>query len=420
MTRQLFLRLMLIALAASAIMAIASIYASSDIAWRILATTLIAAVACALMIPVAPREGSAGMDGLQRTVCGYLAIAFAVCMLPVWDIRMGSRSEFLLGLWFSVGIPALALAIAGLRGRRNEDRSRALAEHIAIGGASGAILLALVVDMLCGSLLGATWEYALMSGFVCVAGSIVASASALGRRTASSARIMPAPAPEPIDRVLGTLGMVAGTAWVTLAVMALVHDGRASAAALIHSSSDLWPLAVMCMAVALPCAIWCAIGLSRVTGPARFLRHAAAGSALALGAVVSFAVAQVIWTDVARLDDMLARLIGALAVVGASSLLAALVMMRLSMGRCIVADPIESLAWTCPRCATRGSIGLGEHCCAACGLAVHIELRDDRCPGCGYDLRGQPAGAVACPECGRTRQMPGQAAAAAARSPAAH
>ena len=44
MTRQLFLRLMLVALAASALMAIVSIYADTRIAWRIMGSTILAAV----------------------------------------------------------------------------------------------------------------------------------------------------------------------------------------------------------------------------------------------------------------------------------------------------------------------------------------------------------------------------------------
>jgi len=32
-------------------------------------------------------------------------------------------------------------------------------------------------------------------------------------------------------------------------------------------------------------------------------------------------------------------------------------------------------------------------------------VRDDVCPACKYDLRGQMHGP--CPECGRLRQMPG-------------
>jgi hypothetical protein len=38
-------------------------------------------------------------------------------------------------------------------------------------------------------------------------------------------------------------------------------------------------------------------------------------------------------------------------------------------------------------------------------LVLLLAVRDDVCPACKYDLRGQMHGP--CPECGRLRQMPG-------------
>jgi predicted amidophosphoribosyltransferase len=54
---------------------------------------------------------------------------------------------------------------------------------------------------------------------------------------------------------------------------------------------------------------------------------------------------------------------------------------------------------------------LGESACASCGLVLLLAVRDDLCPACKYDLRGQANGP--CPECGRLRQMPGLVSVAA-------
>ena len=405
MTRQLFLRLMLVALAVSALMAIVSIYAESELSWRIMGSTILAAVTCGLMIPVAPREGASGMDLLQRTVFGYLVIAFAISMTMMWDLVGGRRGESLLWIWMMVGVPSLTIAVMALRNRRREDRSLALAERVAITGAYATMAITTAVDLIIFSS-SAGVEESLLVGFSCVGGTVVASCSAIGQRRMSLERLMPLPSPAQSDRALGSLGIWTGIAWTVLSIITVFERAASWGAGLPTSQSQLLPIAVLCVTVALPCAIWCGLGISRVTGPARYLRHSSAASALALGVVLSYVSMATAWFGETFRGDTVGRLVGALIVVGISSLLAALVMMRLSMGRRIAAEPIESLDWTCPRCATRTTISLGQHCCAGCGLTVQIDLRDDRCPACAYDLRGQPAGASTCPECGRPRQMP--------------
>ena len=405
MTRQLFLRLMLVALATSAFMAIVSIYADSKDSWRIMASTILAAVTCGLMIPVAPREGTSGMDLLQRTVFGYLVIAFAVGMVMTWDLASARKGESFFWIWMMVGVPSLTIAVMALRNRRREDRSLALAERVAITGAYATMAITTVVDLI-GFSPYAGVEESLLVGFSCVGGTVVASCSAIGRRGLSMQRLTPLPSPAQSDRALGSVGIWTGIAWTVLSIISVFERAASWSAGMPTSQSQVLPIAVLCITVALPCAIWCGLGISRVTGFARYLRHSSAASALALGVVLSYVSMATAWFGETFRGDTVGRLIGALIVVGISSLLAALVTMRLSMGRRIAAEPIESLDWTCPRCATRSTIGTGEHSCAGCGLAVQIAFRDDRCPACAYDLRGQPAGAPTCPECGRARQMP--------------
>jgi hypothetical protein len=410
MTKQLFLRSMLVALGLSAVLAIASIYAGGSLAGRLLLTTLFASLACALMLPHAPREAGARLDLLQRTVLGFILVAFALGTLTVWDvdlIRPGG-SDDLAVLWLMVGVPALGVAYPGLRSRRRTDRSLALSERVAFLGAACAMAACLASMLLLGS--GGMWmETQFLIGWICVAGALVGSASALGRRAASSERFAPPPPATAVDRAIGATGMLAALGWSASATLAVAIDQVARQTGAPDRSMVVWPIAIGCAGLALPCAIWCALGLSRVTGIARFLRHLSAGAALMLGVLATLVAA------LAALDERyvlrggsVIELMSALAVVSMSSLIAAAVMMRLHRGRAVASDPIESIDWNCPRCSTHARIGAGEHSCVGCGLAVRIAFRDDRCPACAYDLRGQPADAPNCPECGRVRQLPAE------------
>jgi len=402
MTRSIFLRLMLVALGLSALLAIVSIYAADETSWRLLTTTILVAVTCGLMLPIAPRDAGLGMDLLQRTVFGFLCISLAICLQALWGLGGGRLDEVLVWVWFLIGVPSLTICMMGMRSRRSEDRSMALAERVAIAGsfiATGAALLAIAVDQ-------TNPEVALIVGFIFVAGAIGAAGSAIGRRGPSTERFAPPPNATRLDRTLATIGVSAGIAWCLLASAAYLAGVRAWQPGFARSMHPLWPFATACITLAIPCAIWCGIGLSRVTGPLRFLRHSSAATTFALGALVVFIQTRALDNAMFQMPDYLGRLISALIVISLASLIAALIMMRLNRGRAVAADPIESIEWACPRCTTRTQIGMGEHSCANCGLAVIVALRDDRCPACAYDLRGQPAGASTCPECGRARQLP--------------
>jgi hypothetical protein len=146
-----------------------------------------------------------------------------------------------------------------------------------------------------------------------------------------------------------------------------------------------------------------------VRSPLRFLRHAAVATTIALGVVWTYAVARQNSAELGAFrpfDRLLVEVSLALFIVDVAALASALILMRLARAPRIASDPIDSLAWTCPRCATKADIAIGEHVCTGCALAVQISFRDDRCPGCGYDLHAQPEGVANCPECGRARQMP--------------
>lgn len=414
MTRRLILRTMLVALAASAAIGVVSIFTMGTLEGRLAGTALALSLTTLLMLPFTPREGGGRPTMLQRVVLAYIAVGFVLALALIWDVRlpMSIGARYPLAPWLAVGLPALVVAAPALGSRDREDRSLALAESIAIRGAAVA-LAATFVAFAVNTGMGIGEEAAYAVGFCMLGAAVAAATSALGLRGPSTAPITPRPEADRLDRLAGWIGLAAACGWLALSVSAVYSDAAAVTAVQMQSGpwplpSMLWPFASALGGLALAAGIWCALGLSRVRSPLRFLRHAAAATTVALTIVTTYSVFGHCRGMIPQ--SIVGQLIAALAIVDFAALVGSLVLMRLHRGRRIESAPIEAFDWNCPRCGTRATIGPGEHVCAACALAVRIEFRDDRCPACGYDLRGLPPGAHACSECGRERQMPATAA----------
>lgn len=64
--------------------------------------------------------------------------------------------------------------------------------------------------------------------------------------------------------------------------------------------------------------------------------------------------------------------------------------------------PDTRVPLTCPRCKSHHDAPEGTTPCPTCGLLVHLQLIEPRCPACAYALYGPPASLTTCPECGTT------------------
>jgi len=414
MTRRLLFRILLTALAASAVLGVTAIFADSSTTWHLLGTAMTVAFAALLMVPFAPGESAGRLDIFRRTMIAYLGVSGAIVVALIWDLPLisGVAVEWPAFVWFYLGLCALIVAIPALRHRRLDDRSLSLAERVAIWGAIGSVAVAFVAMAV---LPRVQWgfEASLSLGFIVLGGVVMAAASATGLRAPSTDRFTPLVAATAVDRAAGWIGLAAASGWTLLALVARIDDHFALVAAIgtggpyQRQTSLLWPAAIALATIGLACGIGCVLGLSRVRSPLRFLRHAAVATTIALGVLWTYASWRATFTIDAYdpFNRLLGQLTGALLIVDISALASGLILMRLHRAPRVGSDPIESLDWTCPRCATKATIGLGEHRCTACALAVRIQLRDDRCPACGYDLHAQPAEAPQCPECGRLRQI---------------
>jgi hypothetical protein len=414
MTRRLLFRILLTALAASAVLGVTAIFADSSTTWHLLGTAVTVAFAALLMVPFAPGESAGRLDIFRRTMIAYLGVSGAIVVALIWDLPLisGVAVEWPAFVWFYLGLCALIVAIPALRHRRLDDRSLALAERVAIWGAIGSVALAFAAMAVLPAVQSG-FEASLSLGFIVLGGVVMAAASATGLRAPSTDRFAPLVAATAVDRAAGWIGLAAATGWTLLALVARIDDHFALSAAIgtggpyQRQTSLLWPAAIALATIGLACGIGCVLGLSRVRSPLRFLRHAAVATTIALGVLWTYASWRATFTIDAYdpFNRLLGQLTGALLIVDISALASGLILMRLARAPRIASDPIDSLAWTCPRCATKADIAIGEHVCTGCALAVQISFRDDRCPACGYDLHAQPAEAPQCPECGRLRQI---------------
>lgn len=399
LTRSLVLKSMLVALAASALLGLVAIFLDSALANRILQTAVLIAVASALMIPAAARDASTRIDLYQRFHLGYIIIATLLLMMVIWlsfaSIQMW---QGLIKTWFALGIPAYLVATPALFHRRREDRALALAESIAIWGAL-VVLLGTCAAFMIGSTTWNSSSDSLLIGFIMLAATVAAATSAVGWRAASTSRFNATPAPSALDRRLAPIGIGCAACAGILGGIAVIITRPVA-----NSPSQWWTATVLLGALATAIGVWNLLGLSRCASALRFLRHLASTSVLALGLILTYAL----WLDMPRgpLSEFMGQLVLAFAVVASTSIIGALILMRIHRGRAFDADPITSIEWKCPRCSVQSTIALGESSCAGCGLAVLIDFRDDRCPGCGYNLSGMPASSTNCAECGRARQMP--------------
>ena len=391
------LKTMLVAIALSAIIAIAAIFLQSSGSWRLLATSVVVTFASATMLPAISNERGTRLDALAWTWVSYVGVAALLVISLVWTdgFFIGGPFEEATWNWFLTGIPALGIAIPALKRRRRADRSLSLAESIAIFGASGVFAASMLIAL------------PNRFGFDAFAVTIIflpivacAACAAIGLRT-MAARSFDAPtAATRAERIVAQLGLGSASFAAIAGVLLLVEQHR-SGLLIRQISWEPYTLAItLCGGVASAAASNNLLGLSRASGIFRWLRHVASAALIALSIVISAAV---LMPDSGR---FLEQLVWSLVIVAGSSLLAGLVAMRVTRAKPIGVGAIDRVSWRCPRCETTATIPLGDHACARCGLAVVLSLRDDRCPSCAYDLRALPASTKCCPECGRQRQLP--------------
>jgi len=400
LTRKLFLRIVLAGVAISAALGVFAIFVQSSLSGQLVGSAITIVVACAFIVPVTPREAGERIDPIAILYTAYFAVAAALILALIWDFALLTSLDEAILLWVFLGIPAMLLVVAALRSRLAANPPLPASEGIAAWGAAGALGLSMFLNNAATGTLGREGVY--VFGYILLAAVLVASLAATALRTPGGKLLSAPPTPLPIERRL---------AWVAIAlalVASLASFGAIASGQGTTGDGPEWLVAMLLATIAIPIAIWNYFGLAHANIALLAIRISATVTTFIAGACATYAVRLEMGSIGAEVDFAVRATLAA-TIVAIASILAGLVALRIARMRAATADPVAQLEWKCPRCRTAARAAPGEHCCERCGLTTIVAFRDDRCPGCGYDLRGLPAGSCNCPECGRARQMPQRA-----------
>lgn len=391
--KALLLRLILTALAAAAACGVAAMLLDHSRApLRLMGSAFTVVAACGLLLPVSASDAGRSATPLQTVWTVFVTGCAAAVLTTTWTESRPRLLEHLILGWFVCGTASMMVAWAPLRamdGRPLPGRAGTTAlTGTAIAWVTGMALLALSSPV--------AWsdnELPLQTFFLLLAGTVVTACALAGWR----------PSPATIrDRAIALVGAASGV----LGTLGLTATLWLSTWRWIQNPPDAWLAAgTLVTSWGVTAAVWTLLGLETDQGALRWLRLGATATTAAIGGMLAFIIQR--QDSQAWAGAMAGRILGALVIVDASSLLAGAVLLRAARLRRTngsEATPLQEMSMRCPRCRRALTARCGETTCAGCGLVVMLDFRDDACACCRYDLRGSPA--TACPECGRARQLP--------------
>jgi transcription elongation factor Elf1/putative flippase GtrA len=372
--RKILLRLMLLALAFSAIAGVmAMLLGSGEVVGRVVGTGIEAAVAAGALLLLTlmidrERPRAAGLAGM----CG-VTFAFILSMAITWDFRFASRGDEYLPLTLLLTLGATPPVMLALYVTRLE-RGR-------YAGLAGLIVCSICVGMLLIAIWGdafftRSWEGSEQwsaSGFTVLGLGLLAAISMAGvevqRRWWHFVGV--------ICAVFACIWCLTGIWQQTEIKSQPVLVGLIGLAGVIAHAN----LTSLCM----------------LSGHQRWLRVASVG-AVALTALLLEIMA--IAKDLYDGDSLVARSAGASALAAACGTLAVVIVSRLNrkVARRTVPENVKQLTITCPWCGKKESLPLGSSACGGCGLKFEIRVEEPRCTNCDYLLYMMTSDK--CPECG--------------------
>lgn len=389
----LLLRLMLVALTLAAACGVAAMLLDhSGAPLRLMGSAFTVVAACGLLLPISAADAGRSVTPLQAAWTAFVTGCAAAVIIMTWtDSRPRLLDHLMLG-WFVCGTASMVVAWAPLRaldGRPLPGR----AGPAALTGTSIAWVTGMALLALSSPVAWSDNEQPLQTFFLLLAGTVVSACALAGWRPPPTATR---------DRAIAACGAVSGA----LGSLGLTATLWLSSWQWIQNPPDAWLSAgTLVMSWGVTAAVWTLLGLETDQGALRWLRLCATATTAAIGGMLAFIIQQ--QDSQAWAGAMAGRILGALVIVDASSLLAGAVMLRAARLRRTngsEATLLHEMAMRCPRCRRAMTARCGETACTGCGLVVMLDLRDDACACCRYDLRGSLA--TACPECGRARQMP--------------
>lgn len=398
-----------IALATSAVAGVASVFMrQSSMAGRTAATALVVLVGAMCLLPLGRPSSDGRISALEIFWTGFIGIGALLTLGLIWSVMPTTALRDLLLMadlaWVGYGVPTAMVLVTALRRRATPSRvAYPASSRVAVFGAGTVFLAAVAIQLLMDWLSPSRTNFAPPAFSVSLPVVVLISANLASFQTP---RVMGRAGST--DRIIGVVGVIAcivawvGWMWIVVLETQLLQTVTSFTPPLHHTlnSGSIGPT-VGFTGVAISGALWCALRAARFRGWSSAIPGIAAGLTLALAGIVTLAVTE------QGLPDPIRRVAIALAIMDATALLTAVLVLRSSRSSSNTEDflkPIDGLPMKCPRCSAPRVAPIGESACALCGLVLLLAVRDDRCPACRYDLRGNAE--PRCPECGRLRQLP--------------
>lgn len=350
---------------------------SWNIVGRVMLSSFVAAIAAAMMIPIAgwvddEDTRDAGLWGVA-----LIALQFIFFLGAIWidysDVQWRLLATgFIL---FPVGWPAIAI----IAFKRNKLFTPArITALLTFAVSAAAFLTGIWWPTITGHTYDVDWKLMATGAIIYFYGTIAAIALFHWTR------------PDPYPwRWLGFLAALVGAA---IAIIGIWIEAKESNGALD---------------IATGLALFCAHAifvLNLNLGPSRQARYVVLGTNLISFITIALACGVSIslrghWDNS---DTPLVRLTGAGVIFTLCATFALIIAARLTRG--VNLAPADALAMDslidlfCPRCKTRQNIPVGDSACKACHLRISIKIEEPRCTGCGYLLYKAPGNQ--CPDCG--------------------
>jgi hypothetical protein len=404
-----------VALATSAVAGVASVFMrQGSMAGRTAGTALVVLLGAICLMPLSRPSSDGRTSALEILWSGFVCIGAMLTVALIWQVMPpGSPRDLLLAMdlaWIGYGVATSMVLMPALR-RRSTPSGTAYpaASRVAVIGAGTCFLAAVSTHVTLESLGSNRTEFVPLAFFISILALVLVAANLVSfpvPRSADRAGF--------IDQIAGTIGATAGViawaGWMCIAVVStnlLEPPSSGALPARPDLIAGLLPPSLALAGIAISGALWCALRAVRFRGWASAMPAITAGLTLTLTAILTLAAVQ------QELRDTLQRTAIALGILDATALVTVVLVLRARRSSPDTEDfvkPIEGMPMKCPRCSAPRLAPLGESACASCGLVLMLAVRDDRCPACRYDLRGNAE--PRCPECGRLRQLPGDPAAA--------
>ncbi len=378
-SRKIFLIIMLVALAASALTGIFAVLTTSgDALWRMMTTAITTAVVTAFLLPLSllidrPKLRAGGLTGM-----GTLLFAWICVMLLTWRQNLGGydleeRLAGTLGATLLCGLPAAgALLLITCQWAR-------FAAWTFVGLAAYAWLVALA----------GSWITVGISASYNLSGHLWATAT-IPYGIGTLCALLLVNLGQGDRRYFRWAGVVMGGVAIVIAVAGVWSE----------SNFEFWGrIGGFALTACLVLAHFNVVLMARLRRHQQWLKWAT----MACSGIAGVAVAiLLVYDDSGRWNDLLLfRFAYALAVAGGCGSIALIILSSLNRridGPLIPSVEMKTIQLACPRCGQHQTLPLGEAACQACRLKIITHVVEPRCPACGYNLFRLISDR--CPECG--------------------